>query len=248
MEGAVSTLDQHYVDHDLARLYDLDSGWSEDRDFYLRLPTRDQCRILDIGCGTGLLADAYAGRGHRVTAIDPAGAMLDVAREKPNAASVEWVEADAEGFRTDKRYDLIVMTGNAMMALKDLASMRACFDTMQYHLDREGSIVFEVRNPNIDWSSQWEYDITLRVDEAIVKEKRRFVRMAGPVMHFEFDYEFSDKTFKTRSAIRFHSKDEIVRGLGEAGLRVSSIVGGWQGQDFDAVNSRYMIFTATHAA
>ncbi|MFK4255705.1 methyltransferase domain-containing protein [Agrobacterium tumefaciens] len=50
--------DLHYEHPALAALYDLDSGWSIDRDFYLGSASGEQKRILDIGCGTGLLCDA----------------------------------------------------------------------------------------------------------------------------------------------------------------------------------------------
>ncbi len=75
-------LDLHYTDPALAELYDLDSGWSVDREFYLNLAGSTPKRILDLGCGTGLLGDALAARGHEVTGVDPAAAMLEVARRR----------------------------------------------------------------------------------------------------------------------------------------------------------------------
>jgi ubiquinone/menaquinone biosynthesis C-methylase UbiE len=51
--------------------------------------------VLDIGCGTGTFACMLAGRGIEVTAVDPAGAMLEVARAKPGADAVRWVHGDA---------------------------------------------------------------------------------------------------------------------------------------------------------
>lgn len=72
--------DLHNENPLLAELYDIDSGWSEDRRYYLDLAGQEPKSILDLGCGTGLLCDAYAAAGHRVTGVDPAKAMLDVAR------------------------------------------------------------------------------------------------------------------------------------------------------------------------
>jgi 2-polyprenyl-6-hydroxyphenyl methylase/3-demethylubiquinone-9 3-methyltransferase len=39
-----------------------------------------QTRILDVGCGAGLLAEALAQRGHEVLGLDAAGAAIAVAR------------------------------------------------------------------------------------------------------------------------------------------------------------------------
>jgi ubiquinone/menaquinone biosynthesis C-methylase UbiE len=49
---------------------------------------REGARVLDIGCGTGLLALACARRQARVTGIDSSPAMLEVARQKVREAGL----------------------------------------------------------------------------------------------------------------------------------------------------------------
>jgi 2-polyprenyl-6-hydroxyphenyl methylase / 3-demethylubiquinone-9 3-methyltransferase len=44
-----------------------------------RVPLKDK-RVLDVGCGGGILAESMAARGARVTGIDMCGASLEVAR------------------------------------------------------------------------------------------------------------------------------------------------------------------------
>ena len=239
-------VDEHYVNPELAELYDLDSGWSVDSDFYLELSGHQPKDILDIGCGTGLLACAYASRGHRVTAVDPAEAMLDVARKKRDASKVTWVLASAETFRSEARFDLIVMTGNAMMALLEPEAMFACLEAMKHHLRKDGKIVFEVRNPSLDWMSEWNYTMALKHDDVDVEETRRVIAMDGPLMRFEFDYVFPDRVITTKSTIRFNSLSEINERLAAAGLESKDVRGGWHGEAFDRAISKYMIFTVHH--
>lgn len=83
--------DAHYELPELAALYDLNSGWSDDRDFYRRLPGSAPKTVLEIGSGTGLIARAMAADGHDVTAIDPAQAMLDVGQRAPDGDKVHWI-------------------------------------------------------------------------------------------------------------------------------------------------------------
>lgn len=54
-----------------------------------------EATLVDVGCGTGLLAAAAAPEARRVVGVDPSPAMLEVARRRSNA--VEWIEA---GFLT----------------------------------------------------------------------------------------------------------------------------------------------------
>jgi len=240
-------IDEHYRDPVLASLYDLDSGWSVDRDFYLALAGSEPKRILDLGCGTGLLCNAYAARGHVVTGADPARAMLDIARRKPNGHKVDWVQASAETFQASDRFDLIVMTGNAFMTLVDDEAIAAGLATMRRHLAEGGTVAFECRNPRIDWRLVWDYDIALDLDGVVVHETRRYRRMEGPVLVFELRYAFPDRTIATTSRVRFSAHDEVERQLSAAGLNVHRLLGGWEGQAFDPAVSKDMIFVAGQA-
>jgi ubiquinone/menaquinone biosynthesis C-methylase UbiE len=69
-----------------------------DRILDLVLPARGGLDALDAGCGTGFLALELAARGHRVTGVDFAHAMLAEARRKAAArgVSIRFEEADAE--------------------------------------------------------------------------------------------------------------------------------------------------------
>ena len=77
----------------------------------LVLPARGALDALDVGCGTGFLALELAARGHRVTAVDFAPAMLAEARRKAaeRGASIRFEEADAEQLPfASGRFDLAI--------------------------------------------------------------------------------------------------------------------------------------------
>ena len=69
-----------------------------DRIFDLVLAGRSALDVLDAGSGTGFLSLELASRGHRVTGIDFAPAMLAEARRKAaeQGAAISFEEADAE--------------------------------------------------------------------------------------------------------------------------------------------------------
>ena len=82
-----------------------------DRIFDLVLPGHRPLDALDAGCGTGFLSFELAVRGHRVTGVDFAPAMLTEARRKAaeRAVSVRFEEADAEHLPfPDASFDLAI--------------------------------------------------------------------------------------------------------------------------------------------
>jgi len=78
------------------RTQDERAAW--DRILDLVVPSRAELDALDVGCGTGFLTLELAARGHRVTGIDFAPAMIAEARRKAaeRGLSVRLEEGDAE--------------------------------------------------------------------------------------------------------------------------------------------------------
>ena len=66
-------------------------------------------RVLDLGCGPGAHAIAFARRGHRVTGVDTSRRLLARARAaaRSEGAQVEWVEADMREFQRSASFDLV---------------------------------------------------------------------------------------------------------------------------------------------
>jgi 2-polyprenyl-3-methyl-5-hydroxy-6-metoxy-1,4-benzoquinol methylase len=234
--------DLHYEEPLLAALYDLDSGWSEDRDFYLVLAGKTPKRVLDLGCGTGLLCDAYAALGHAVTGVDPAKAMLDIARQKPQGSQIEWVQASAQTFRSPQKFDVIIMTGHAFQVFLDDSEILAVFTTMREQLAPGGTIAFESRNPEIDWATRWNTDADLDAGGHHIHQSRQVTRSRDKRIAFETRYTLDGRTLVSSSELLFLLLEDIEERLKAAGLRADAVYGDWQSQPFDTTLSEEMIF------
>ncbi|GAA0785279.1 class I SAM-dependent methyltransferase [Roseibium denhamense] len=80
----------------------------------LDLLPREPARVLDIGAGTGRDAAWFAGRGHKVTAVEPARRLREAGRQIHQGREIEWIEAhlpDLPGLRARASFDLIVLIG-----------------------------------------------------------------------------------------------------------------------------------------
>ena len=79
-----------FDDPRIAGVYDTFDSDRTDLDAYLAIVSElGASRVLDLGCGTGTLAIMLASSGLDVVALDPARAMLDVARAKPGPSTCD---------------------------------------------------------------------------------------------------------------------------------------------------------------
>ena len=235
-----------YQDSQIAAIYEIANPLAEDGEFYLSLAGARSCSVLDLGCGTGTLCCALAQRGHRATGVDPAAAMLAVARSKPYAEHVEWIESSAQTYRSQRRFDLVIMTGHAFQVLLRDNEMLAALETMQRHLKDGGRVAFETRNPHIDWVGAWSGQCRVLGDGRIT-EMIKITDREGEFISFQTSYETPDGTLTTNSTLRFPSREHVLELIIRSRLAVRDVFGDWSAGSFEPEGSREMIFVAEKA-
>ncbi len=138
--------DEVFEDPRFASLYDYFNAWDVCDDFYLDLARETGGPVLDLGCGTGLLACRIAQEGLSVTGVDPAEGMLRVARSRPGAERVSWVKAEGQTLSLPERFNLIYMTGHAFQALLTDDDTIAVLRAVRDHLGSDAGL--EARAPS----------------------------------------------------------------------------------------------------
>jgi SAM-dependent methyltransferase len=225
--------DENYLDPRLVRLYDALNPVGADTDFYLGLAGRHQSRILDIGCGTGTLAILLAESGHQVTGLDPAAAMIDVARINDVDRRVEWMEGDARSLNIDAVFDLVVMTGHVFQVFLTDADVAAVLGNARRRLLPEGVLAFETRNPVPRPWERWSPDASVRRikvnDLGDVIVSYRIVEVTGDIVTFETTYRFvdEDEAIVAESSLRFLDDRALRERLSAAGFDPVAFYGDW---------------------
>jgi len=229
------TADEVFEDCLFASLYDHFNGWDVCDDFYLGLARtlKRGAHVLDLGCGTGLLACRIAEAGFTVTGVDPAEGMLRVARRRPGAERVSWIKSTAQALRLSQRFGLIYMTGHAFQALLTdddaIAALRAAGD----HLAEAGLLAFETRNPGqkawLAWTPDRRRCATTdehgKVEEYFDTEADPDTGIVDLAAHYRF--ADTDRTIVGRSRIRFVGLDHLERLLAAASLAPVAWYGDW---------------------
>jgi cyclopropane fatty-acyl-phospholipid synthase-like methyltransferase len=132
--------------------YDLEEAPGSARriEFYLALARQTGATVLDLACGTGLVALPMAEQGLRVTGVDLARPMLDHAQTKARQGRlhIDWVQADARDFDLGRRFDLVFMTGHAFQAFLTREDQDRMLSCVKHHLTAHGLFAFDNRNPS----------------------------------------------------------------------------------------------------
>jgi trans-aconitate methyltransferase len=146
-----------------------------------------------------------------VTGVDPAAAMLDVARRKLHATQVEWVESSAQSYKSNLRFDLIVMTGHAFQILLTDADALGAFEAMHCHLKERGRVAFETRNPGVDWANEWagRRRLVRMLPGGQLLETLEITGKEGEFISFQTSYRFPHVTLTTSSRLRFPSRESV---------------------------------------
>lgn len=109
-------------------------------------------RVLDVGCGTGALAERLAQRGYRVVGVDPSAGMLEVMRAR--RPDLEGVQASGEELPFEADAFDLVLTVAALHHVAEPQAVRRTLGEMARVSRPGGRILVWDHNPrNPYWSN-----------------------------------------------------------------------------------------------
>jgi SAM-dependent methyltransferase len=229
--------DLAYTDERLVGIYDALNAGDHDWVFYERLIGTAPRLVADVGCGTGAFAVRLASAGHTVVAVDPAPAMLALARGRPGAPAVTWVDGDARDLPRSPSFDCATMMGHAFQCLLTDEVVGVTLTAIRSRLVPGGRMMFESRNPATRPWLRWQGPAGNGVAYSLVSVR-------PPLVTFDARYRVDGGELVGRSTLRFSSRAQIAAQLGAAGFTHVEWFGGWDGEPFDDETSPEIIAVA----
>ena len=103
------------------------------------------CKILDVGCGTGRHAIELTRRGYSVTGVDLSENMLEKARENAIDAGfeIDFRQADARNLTFKEEFDLVIMICEGAFPLMETDEMNfQILESAARSLKGKGKLIF----------------------------------------------------------------------------------------------------------
>lgn len=225
--------------------------------FYLALAKKLSAKkIVDIGCGTGLLTTELAKQGHQMTGIEPSRLMLEVAKKSQFGEQIEWIEGDALSL-PECNADLAIMTGHVAQFYLDDDYWLEALESIHKTLRPGGYLAFESRNPAVqpwmdknsniptDWYSPDFRQKVVDPLEGPIEAWSELVRVKDSKVLTTIHYQFikTGEELVSNNELIFRTREEITQSLKKVGFEIENVYGNWEWK-IATEKSPEMIFVA----
>ncbi|MDD5082828.1 MAG: class I SAM-dependent methyltransferase, partial [Dehalococcoidales bacterium] len=175
-----------------------------------------QARILDLACGTGILAVALAKCGHIVHGIDTSPEMISQARSKAvGLGNASFAVQDMVRFSVTGQFDLVACTFDSINYLRRLTDLRRMLSRVAAVLGDGGLFIFDSNTEKLYQSHSDETRTPVLNGQSLIQ--RCVYDPAHKLATTTFS--FPDGTYEIHRQ-RPYGLDELQPRLMRAGLRV----------------------------
>ncbi len=199
--------------------------------------------VLDIACGAGRHALAFARKGFTVAANDLSPFLLDMARREARNAGLElsFSSCDMRTIRLGRHFDLIVQLFSSFGYFETDREDRLVLDNVSAMLGDDGWYVLDLMNPA--WLASHFRPRTEKNIGSLHIIEERTMKSDKVVKRLTLKDTQKDEVYRFTESMRLFGQERITAMLADAGMQVSMTIGDYQGNPFEQASSpRLMLF------
>jgi SAM-dependent methyltransferase len=201
-----------HVYHEMYRhIFDYD----EEFRFYDDLLRKNHCqKILEVGCGSGMLARRFLANGYDYTGLDVAEEMLAIAREE--IQQDVFVQSDMRDLRFSNEFDAVLITGRSLAYVTDNKGIIDTLTGIHNALKEKGLFVFGIFEASGIFENFGDFEQTIELPDKKIQRISHLEKNleTGWTWNWHARYISESNGKKTqhedKTTLRAFTKDEIL--------------------------------------
>lgn len=228
--------------HSIAQYYDQIFPLARPQlDLLLELSAADNCRVLDVACGTGSYARELFLRGHEVVAIDNHPRMVELAREKTPGLDVR--RMDMQDIKhLSGGFDLIFCIGNSLVHLESIEQIEQFIQDAYHLLHTDGTLLIQIVNFDRILSQQIPGLPTIDNEDVTFE---RYYHLDGGHLDFHTFLDSPNGRDENHQRLYPIRTEQLIEAFEKAGFIGIQVFENFYGDSYDVNTSMFLITLAT---
>jgi SAM-dependent methyltransferase len=203
--------------------------YDKEFDFYDKILQSSNCRkILEIGCGSGMLALRFLKNEYDYLGLDLFHEMLNIARKETN--SDRFIQCDMRNLSFDGQFDAVLITGRSIAYITENQGIIDTLTGVHRALKPDGLFIFGVFEANGIFDNFNDFEQTIDYEN---KKIRRISKLKKNLLtgwtydwhaRYIIEQENQISEYNDITTLRAFTKDEILLFLKLTGFQVQEII------------------------
>jgi SAM-dependent methyltransferase len=197
--------------------------------FYDTILKNNNClRILEIGCGSGMLARRFLKNGYDYLGLDLYNEMLDIARRE--VKSGRFVQGDMRNLTLDAQFDAVLITGRSLAYVIENKGILDTLKGIYNSLIDNGLLVFGVFDAKQIFDNFGDFEQNI---EHVNKKIRRISHLEKNLAtgwtwdwtaRYSIEQDGKASEYDDLTTLRAFTRDEIELFLKLAGFEIEEVI------------------------
>jgi len=197
--------------------------------FYDAILKRNNCqKILEVACGSGMLARRFIDHGYDYYGVDLFNEMLEIARSE--AQTDRFIQCDMRSLAFNNQFDAVLITGRSIAYVIENQGIQDTLAGVSKSLKNNGILVFDIFEASGIFDNFNDFEQNFQINDRKIKRvsKLKMNLSTGWTYdwHAKYIIEQNGETaeYEDITTLRAFTKDEMSLFLKLTGFKIKEII------------------------